>query len=270
VAITIHDAPEGKIKGVSLGVAGRRNSGQGIFGGYPAAPSVLTLIEGSHPERFMAEAGLPRDPAVLKGRCQSLSYCDFELKKGDVLYIRAGSGGGYGDPLERDAGMVSRDVANGAVSRESARTIYGVVVDRRGRLDTGLTEKLRDRTRKKRLQGALSAKLVVEENASMEGASYPPCELVEVWEEPGRNGMRCARCKGKLGEFGRNWREGCRVKGLRPTEAGPLMKDLVGYFVLRQFYCPSCGTLLETALADTPQKTKKRSDPGKRTRKEKN
>ena len=35
-ALTIHDAPEGKIKGVAMGVSGVRNSGQGMFGGYPA------------------------------------------------------------------------------------------------------------------------------------------------------------------------------------------------------------------------------------------
>ena len=46
-ALTVHDAPEGKIKGVALGVAGLRNSGQGMFGGYPGAPSLLMLKEGT-------------------------------------------------------------------------------------------------------------------------------------------------------------------------------------------------------------------------------
>ena len=41
VGVTVHDAPEGKVKGIAYGVAGFKNSGQGLFGGYPAPPSVL-------------------------------------------------------------------------------------------------------------------------------------------------------------------------------------------------------------------------------------
>ena len=50
-ALTTHDAPKGKIQGVALGVAGLRNSGQGIFGGYPGAPSLLMLIQGARVTR---------------------------------------------------------------------------------------------------------------------------------------------------------------------------------------------------------------------------
>src|SRR5205814_8918782 len=44
-AHTLHDAPEGKIRGVAYGVAGLENSGHGMFGGYPGAPSVMLLME---------------------------------------------------------------------------------------------------------------------------------------------------------------------------------------------------------------------------------
>jgi N-methylhydantoinase B len=47
MAFTMHKAPEGKIDGVAFGVAGLTNGGKGVFGGYPGAPSILDLREGT-------------------------------------------------------------------------------------------------------------------------------------------------------------------------------------------------------------------------------
>jgi N-methylhydantoinase B len=146
--------------------------------------------------------------------------------------------------VERDAEMVERDVEDRMVSREAARNIYGVAMNIRGELDKKATQKLRGEMRKRRLRGKFSA---VE--TGTDGASYPPLGVVELWEGKGK-AVRCARCKAELGEFSEAWKARCRVKGLKPTEAGPLMKELVGHFLLRQFYCPSCGAVLETGLAE--------------------
>jgi N-methylhydantoinase B len=51
------------------------------------------------------------------------------LHKGDVVRVVTGSGGGWGDPLERDPAMVASDVRNEFVTVEDAATIYGVDVD---------------------------------------------------------------------------------------------------------------------------------------------
>lgn len=50
------------------------------------------------------------------------------LKKGDVVRVRTGSGGGYGNPAERAREAVIDDVKNGYVSAEVAEKIYGVKV----------------------------------------------------------------------------------------------------------------------------------------------
>ena len=50
------------------------------------------------------------------------------LDAGDVLVNATGGGGGYGNPFERDAEAVARDVRNGFVSLESATRDYGVVL----------------------------------------------------------------------------------------------------------------------------------------------
>ena len=68
----------------------------------------------------------------------------YRLKKGDAFMIRSGGGGGFGDPLARDAALVARDVVEGYVSAEAAAADYGVVVDRRaGTLDQRATDALR-------------------------------------------------------------------------------------------------------------------------------
>jgi N-methylhydantoinase B len=74
----------------------------------------------------------------------------YPLKDGDVLSFRTGGGGGYGDPLERDAELVMRDVILGYVSEAKARDEYGVVVKPgTAELDTAATEELRMSRRKR-------------------------------------------------------------------------------------------------------------------------
>jgi N-methylhydantoinase B/oxoprolinase/acetone carboxylase alpha subunit len=63
------------------------------------------------------------------------------------------SGGGYGDPLEREPERVLNDVEDGIVLRQEAREIYGVVLEGEAPvLDPAATDKLRTRLRRERLQ----------------------------------------------------------------------------------------------------------------------
>jgi N-methylhydantoinase B len=50
------------------------------------------------------------------------------IPRGTVFRQRAGGGGGYGDPLERPAGLVAAEVRDGVISLEAARRDYGVEV----------------------------------------------------------------------------------------------------------------------------------------------
>lgn len=152
-ALTVHDAPEGKIKGVALGVAGLRNSGQGMFGGYPGAPSLLVLREATRVAEMIEKEKLPDQLDEVGGTARQLPYCEFDIGKNEVLYMRMSSGGGYGDPLEREPERVLNDVENGIVSIEEAREIYGVVLARNDLvLDLAATERERTRLRQERLR----------------------------------------------------------------------------------------------------------------------
>ena len=64
------------------------------------------------------------------------------LKRGDILRIETGGGGGHGHPYDRPPEEVLRDVLDGFVSVEGAAKHYGVVI-REGEIDLRATEILR-------------------------------------------------------------------------------------------------------------------------------
>jgi len=143
----LHDAPENELKGVAYGVAGLRNSGHGMYGGYPAAPSVIVLLEKTRVNDLLMNDTSPVHLSALQGRENILPYCNFEMKENDVLYMRVASGGGFGDPLERDPALVRADVLSEIVSTDCARDVYGVVLGADNDVDRLATVALRKRIR---------------------------------------------------------------------------------------------------------------------------
>ncbi|MGH3134777.1 MAG: hydantoinase B/oxoprolinase family protein [Gaiellaceae bacterium] len=86
----------------------------GLFGGREAVGPDCVVNPGRSGERHMLKVNaLPLEP-------------------GDVVELRTGGGGGFGNPLERDPERVRADVIDGYVSREAAEREYGVVLDARG------------------------------------------------------------------------------------------------------------------------------------------
>jgi N-methylhydantoinase B len=83
----------------------------GVRGGRAGRPFSVTIDPGGPAERVV-DALADAEP----------------VKAGEVIRIRTTGGGGWGDPLERPYDEVLRDVLWGKVSREAARTGYGVVV----------------------------------------------------------------------------------------------------------------------------------------------
>ena len=51
------------------------------------------------------------------------------MQKGDMVRLKTGGGGGYGEAKERDLERVHNDVIDGYITPEQALNDYGVVVD---------------------------------------------------------------------------------------------------------------------------------------------
>jgi N-methylhydantoinase B len=98
----------------------------GLFGGRPGSCNLAFVNQGREGERELKAKESVR------------------LKKGDTYTSYPSGGGGWGDPLERDPEAVRRDARNGIISLDSAREIYGVVLEgERLEIDKRKTEELR-------------------------------------------------------------------------------------------------------------------------------
>ena len=79
-----------------------------------------------------------------------ITGADIPVPLNSLAIVRTGGGGGWGDPLERDAALVAADVAEGLISRRAAHELYGVVLRDSMSLDESATQRLRDRLRSRR------------------------------------------------------------------------------------------------------------------------
>ncbi len=76
-----------------------------------------------------------------RGEREVRKVTSFPIRKGGVLRIISGGGGGYGPAWERDPSRVLNDVLDGYVSTESAERDYRVVIERKGQRLAVNTEK---------------------------------------------------------------------------------------------------------------------------------
>ncbi|MGE0850126.1 MAG: hydantoinase B/oxoprolinase family protein [Hyphomicrobiaceae bacterium] len=108
----------------------------GVLGGLSGVPVGSWIDRGGKVEEFDTPGKIAGHP----------------LAEGDIVMVRSAGGGGYGDPLDREAERVAQDVREGYVSAAAARELYGVALDRAGRADAVATAGLRKRLRSARIR----------------------------------------------------------------------------------------------------------------------
>ena len=72
--------------------------------------------------------GTPNSVEVIRASGESEHYSiatGIVVNKGDIIRIRTGTGGGYGDPRKRDQAAIASDIRNGYLTAERAREVYG-------------------------------------------------------------------------------------------------------------------------------------------------
>jgi N-methylhydantoinase B len=249
-ALILHDSPGESITFVALGTAGLRNGGQGLFGGYNGAPSLLVHHTDTRIRDALEKNQAPTDLAALGGSSRMLPYCSIELRENDIFFMRFGGGGGYGDPLERDPAFVQKDIQTGLVSSEAAEALYGVVLGKTFALDLVATEKKRAAMRQERISGAdravMRAGKVAAPSAPRMSEDHPLQESLAIRKTSGKREIQCTNCSHTLCAADEDWRDKAATRRLAPTTTGPLMADLNGHFAIVQYACPSCGVLLKS------------------------
>ena len=152
-------------------------------------------------------------------------------------------GGGYGDPLERDAGAVLADVSGGLVSVRAAHDIYGVVLTAS---DTGVdaqaTAARRLALRSERIGRPVDSSVLTHRPITPTGM-----RLSEYLQRTPDGSTECTWCGYRVAPPGTNWKDHGVQRRLPLRAAGTRMAATTD-FVLLVTCCPSCATLLDTEV----------------------
>jgi N-methylhydantoinase B len=146
------------------------SSGDGQWRGAPALkivmgprnkPMTIVYFNDQHyfPARGVLKGTSAKPSEVAKYNVETEEFIEipqiseqvFEPK--ERIVIRSATGGGYGDPLERDPELVKWDVREEFVSNQRAREVYGVVLNTESEhytVDYKKTQKLRTEMRRER------------------------------------------------------------------------------------------------------------------------
>lgn len=117
----------------------------GAMGGYPGSTSGFRLVSGAGADEILSGGRVPDSLDEFDAPAVDLQAKEFGLHvgPGDVVALRSGGGGGFGDPLQRNATDVAADISTGTVTAAAARLVYGVVVDDSGSIDAPGTDRAR-------------------------------------------------------------------------------------------------------------------------------
>jgi len=91
--------------------------------------------------------GTPNYAVVYKENEEPRTYrkvAALKMERGDMVSLRTGGGGGWGDPMKREPKRVLSDVVNEYVTLKQALEVYGVAIDEKTlKVDRGRTERIR-------------------------------------------------------------------------------------------------------------------------------
>jgi N-methylhydantoinase B len=229
---------------VACGVS--QPGGPGLSGGSPASVKSNIVYRHSDIRRRFADGLAPDDDQAWQANTvETREAKDFMvLGEDDILVALVCGGGGFGDPLRRDAELVARDVRHGLVSPPIARSIYGVALNGDA-LDAAGTARARDGIRAQRLREAQPATAAATEHRLVEGGQVVArvADTIEVVQADGERALRCTECHHRFGDYDCDYKAASLLRELPLTALSALnATGLIDDVVLREFCCPGCGT----------------------------
>ena len=225
----------------------------GMMAGYPGAVNRYRFVRGSDIDARLSASNLPTDIDQVSGQAEELQLRqqNFIQQRSDVYAVLWSAAAGFGDPLERDPARVAADVDNESVSAAAAREIYGVVLTHDGTADENQSATLRGVLREQRLAKALRPAHVPRR---LDGSiRCHATENLAVRGDGTEARFCCASCATDLGPVTANYKLCCARHDAPIESANPIIGDPARFIdalpLFRQFYCPSCGRLIENEIA---------------------
>lgn len=222
----------------------------GLAGGYPGSLGYDVVIRGAKVDDGFRAGRLPSALADLPGSAEvTQCFAHSMLEAGDVLYLNCQGGGGYGDPLLREADAVAEDVANNLVSVVAAESVYGVVLDADGAADAAGTSSRREQLRAERKRMAQAPSALA---GGIEVANGQLLDDNLLMRTGGAGGVACRHCGQQLSDAAQHLH--LATASMDSAAAGPGVRIAPEFFIdepvyLQQFFCPSCFTAVHTSIA---------------------
>jgi len=132
------------------------------------------------------------------------------LAKGEHFEMQCASGGGYGDPLDRDPAVILRDMREARLDRRSAEDVYGILFLAEDAIDIQATQARRASMRQERLVRAQPATVAADRTVVDTNSDAPTWPLYPGVVQRGelafaeKSGAILAIAPG-------NWLDGCPV-----------------------------------------------------------
>ena len=212
--------------------------GVGISGGYPSISTEYLAFRQSNAEE------LPDTFASSTGKTEDIRATSTEIQGNEIMYLRQDGGGGFGDPLQRDPDAVLDDVVKNLVTNESAREIYGVVIDT-GTIDLEATERLRLQHRENRIDRELE--IDVSARSDVVRTPFRISEYLQQADVDDETIIQCTWCGGKVCAVEENWKDRAVSRKSASSSAGAYRYNS-DEFSLQEYFCPDCATVLDVEV----------------------
>lgn len=226
-------------------------SSLGLMGGHPAGPNGYRYKVSTDIRAQFGRSSIPRDMDEVTGTDRPIQLREhgFFQTQEDVYAVAWCGGGGFGDPLDRDAARIQADLDADIVSPAAAEAIYGAVLGADGQVDEAATAERRKILKAKRLEAFPNRRPLRRDGSTV--LEISPYLSVRRDGEGLYHG--CSACDTSLGPLGSNWKHHALCEDLPIQSSNPLVGDPARYIDARvryhRYLCPGCGAQLDTEVA---------------------
>jgi N-methylhydantoinase B len=238
------------------GLGNSAANAEGLFGGYPLPAATTRLLQDTDLNELFADGRVPAALDEITSTTSTLiagKSNGTKIVPGDVLEVTFMGGGGYGDPLLREPQRVVEDLADGYVTADTVRRVYGVVLQDDGSVNHEATM-------------AARAGLMVQRSSWQRASDRSPGELgvpqdslgrvhdcIEAFSvsDGGEPVLACAACGHVLCHYTDDYKRHALVSAgamadlPSPTDPSVFLDDEL---LFNCYCCPGCQVLLTTEV----------------------
>jgi N-methylhydantoinase B len=214
----------------------------GVMGGEPGVASGLAVVDA-------LEDGCAADWSVVSQRgALTLPHAGMRVGVDQILMASSQGGGGFGDPIERDPGLVREDVIEGLVSCSGAARDFAVVIRQTAddtQIDLDATRTLRQARRRERLGGAEPAARTRGRGGRRLSSHF------DAVTQGLREVIVCAGCGYQVCAAGESIHAALVMREMGVGARFALSERYAGSerFRVRHFYCPGCAAQVDVQVA---------------------